>query len=551
MNQIERFLFDESKLIISNYDFEFNSSSDKLNEWVKKWGETIETRITIIDINGNVLADSISDYNTMSNHINRPEIQEILDGNDYGIAKRNSFTLDKDMFYMAIPIINNNKISGFLRLAKSVNTLNQVIITGVKKYLVFILSLLCISILIILKMTDRIIEPLAKMTGMARDIANGNYSRRIKLSHYGRNIDEMAGMFNFMAKKLEHNINEISREKNKFEAILTSMVDGVIATDIFKNIILINPAARKMFALGNKNLNNKNIIEVTRHHNIDSFLTEVLQENKIITEEININFNDKVFRCHFAPITSEANEVTGGVIVFTDITELRKLEQVRKDFVANVSHELHTPLTSIIGYVDTLIESKIEDENTQNKFLKIIKSEADRLALLLKDLLNLSKVDGRKFNLKPGNLNKIIFKIIEILKDNAKEKNIKIQTDIEDMLPMVLMIPEQIEQVLINLIDNAIKYTSEEGKIIIKSYAKDNRVYVEIKDNGIGIPREDQERIFERFYRVDKARSRAMGGTGIGLSIVNNIIKGHNSEISIESELGKGTVFKFYLKRLL
>jgi len=246
-------------------------------------------------------------------------------------------------------------------------------------------------------------------------------------------------------------------------------------------------------------------------------------------------------------LLDEEDKITGGVIVLTDITELRKLETVRNDFVANVSHELRTPLTSIVGYLDTLLESDVEDPEIRNKFLKIIKEEADRLSILIKDLLNLSEIESHTFDLKPGSFKNVLNKVIKLMEKNAEKKEIELQFEIADDLSPVYMVREQIKQVLINLFDNAIKYTPRAGKIKITVRQIDDKVYFSIKDNGMGIPQADQERIFERFYRVDKARSRAFGGTGIGLSIVRNIIKQHGSEIQVKSREGEGSEFYFYL----
>jgi two-component system phosphate regulon sensor histidine kinase PhoR len=279
------------------------------------------------------------------------------------------------------------------------------------------------------------------------------------------------------------------------------------------------------------------------------YLERAFDKKETISREIKYkNPEQKIIQATFIPLLDEEEKVNGGVIVLTDITELRKLETVRNDFVANVSHELRTPLTSMVGYLDTLLESDIEDQETRNRFLRIIKEETDRLSILIKDLLNLSRIESHSFDLKAENFNEVLNKVINLLRKNAENKNIDFQVEIPENLPNVYMVREQIKQVLINLIDNAIKYTPSGGKIKIKVEKEGDKVYFSVKDNGMGIPQADQERIFERFYRVDKARSRALGGTGIGLSIVRNIIKQHGSEIQVKSREGAGSEFYFYLK---
>ena len=556
IEQLKVSLKNEAKLIISKEKLNFDDDilnqeiRNDFDEWSKKWGEEIDARITIIDKNGEVIADSTYNPYEMDNHLNRPEIQQVIKGNKTGSAIRRSDTLKIDMLYMALPVIKDGEILAFMRLAKSLEEINTVVKQNLKNYFIFFLVILFLSLILLGRFTSDLIKPIQKMSKIASKIADGNYGESINLESHSKEIDKMTQQFNLMSKKLEKKINEISEEKNKAEAILSSMVDGVIATDENGDIMLINPAAREMLFIDEKDVKNKDFIQVVRNYKINELLEKVLKDNNIISQEIVLQREEeKILRCHFASITNEKDDIKGGVIVFTDITELRRLEQVRKDFVANVSHELKTPLTSIIGYVDTLIENENIDEKTSNKFLKIIKDEADRLGILIQDLLNLSKFEDSNPDLKPGDVEQLIKKTISILKEKANKKNITIKTEIENDLSQVYMIKEQIEQVMINLIDNAIKYTPKNGEIEVKVTDRNEKILVEVKDNGIGIPDEDKQRIFERFYRVDKARSRSMGGTGIGLSIVKHIIKSHDSEINLESESGEGSKFWFYLKK--
>ena len=557
IEQLKVSLKNEAKLIISKEIINIDANNlnkktrNRLDKWSKKWGKEIDARITMINKDGKVIADSTYNPEKMDNHLNRPEIQEVIKDSESGSAIRRSDTLKIDMLYMALPVIKNGEIVAFMRLAKSLEEINNVVKENLKNYIIFFLIVLIFSLILLGRFTSDLIKPIQKMSKIAAKIADGNYGESINLKSHSKEIDKMTQQFNLMSKKLEKKINEISEEKNKAEAILSSMVDGVIATDENGEIMLINPAAREMLFIDEKHVRDKDFIQVVRNYKINELLEKVLKENDIISQEILLQREEeKILRCHFASITNEENNIKGGVIVFTDITELRRLEQVRKDFVANVSHELKTPLTSIIGYVDTLLENENINKNTKNKFLKIIKDEADRLGILIQDLLNLSKFEDSNPELNPGNINNLINKTVSILEEKAGKKNISIKTKMAEDSLQVYMIKEQIEQVMINLIDNAIKYTPEDGEIEIKVLEKENKVLVEVIDNGIGIPQKDQQRIFQRFYRVDKARSRSMGGTGIGLSIVKHIIKSHDSEINLESESGKGSKFWFYLKKV-
>ncbi len=556
ISQLKITLENEAKLLISNNkisDSNLDSSTlnlDKLNDWSKNWGEKIDARITLIKRDGKVLADSNYVAEEMDNHLNRAEVQEVLEEDRVGSSIRRSDTLNMDMLYLALPIEENEEIVAFMRIAKSLEDINKVINQNLRRYLFFFIILFSLSFLLLWKFTENLIDPIKQMSNMASEIAGGNYDKRIQIQKHSKEIDKMITKFNFMAKELGKKIDEISEEKNKDKAILSSMVDGVIATDANENIMLINPAAKNMLLLKNQNYKNMNLMKVIRNHRIIDYLEKALKNNITLTKEISIKKEEeKIFRCHFAPINDKNDEVIGGVVVFTDITELRRLEQVRKDFVANVSHELKTPLTSIIGYVDTLIENENINEENQKKFMNIIKKEANRLSFLIQDLLDLSKFEQKRFELNSGNIKKIIDKTVSILDDKAEKKNIDIYKEVDKDLENVFMIKEQIEQVMINLLDNAIKYTSNNGNVWIRALDKNNKVLIEIEDDGIGIPEKDLDRIFERFYRVDKARSRKLGGTGIGLSIVKHIIKNHDSKIEVKSEIGEGTKFSFYLKK--
>ncbi|MFW6238869.1 MAG: two-component system histidine kinase PnpS [Halanaerobiales bacterium] len=550
LQELRRTLEHEAKLILAGE--EVNPAVQDVGDGdrrMEELGEMISTRITIIRKDGIVLADSSSEPEEMDNHAGRPEIAAVLEGEERGYSSRYSDTVKKEMYYLALPVMQEGAITGVIRLSRSLEDINQVIARDIKNYLVFIVVVLGVVSLLTWRFTTSLVNPLADMTAMARKIARGNYGERIETSDYGNEIGVMARMFNFMAEKLEENVREINEEKNRVQAILNSMVDGVIAVKADKEIIMVNPAARELLNLPG-NVAGRDFLEVVRHYHLNKSLELILEEKRSAAEEININSPEKlILRCHFAPIIDEEERVKGGVIVFTDITELRRLERMRSDFVSNVSHELRSPLTSIIGYVDTLLEGEVEDRETRHHFLQVIKEEADRLSLLIRDLLNLSRLENEKLELKQGDLKETVEKTFRLLSEGAEEKSISLRAEIANDLPPVRIVPEQMEQVMINLVDNGIKYTPEGGEVVVRTAVEEDRVRVEVEDNGIGIPEEEQERIFERFYRVDKARSRALGGTGIGLAIVKHIIQGHGSEIEVESEPGEGTIFRFYLRQ--
>lgn len=551
-DHLERELYHQSLLIINHpLMSELDGDTSKLGQWMKEIGETIESRITLVDINGNVLADSLYQPRFMDNHINRSEIKNVIISANREREIRRSSTLGIEMFYLAAPILEEGEIKGIVRLSKSLDELRSIQYQMKRNYLLFSSGIFFFTLLITWKYSASITDLLENLIKATKQMAKGSLTDKIKTHSPPVNeLEELGQMFNYMAGELENTIQEISQEKGRFEVILNSMVDGVIATDCKQEITLINTAALQMAGLKAKDIKGKNLLEIFRNYRLYYRLEEVLNNRITASEEIFFPTpEEKFIRCHFAPVTIENDKVIGGVILITDITELRSLEQVRKEFVANVSHELQTPLTSIIGYLETILEGDMEDEETQKRFLKIIKIEADRLAILIKDLLDLSRIEReteRYQHLSAHSLSEIIEKAFIIFKKKSAEKGIILKKEVEEHLPPVLMIPEEIEQVFINLIDNAIKYTLQ-GEIILRAYLKNKKVVVEVQDSGIGIPLENQERIFERFYRVDKTRSRSMGGTGIGLAIVKHILVGHKSEIRVESNPKKGSLFRFYL----
>ncbi len=548
--ELEKNLEHKAELIMSNPIIDFNIHSQiNIDNWVKRYGEKLNTRITIIKADGEVIAESHDNPLLMDNHLQRPEISNIIEVNDIGIFTRKSDTVEEEMLYLALPITDGEEITGYVRVAKSLEEIQKVLRNHIRNYLFFILILYFIIFLILVKFTNNIVNPISKITEMASSIARGDYSKRVYLNNYNNEIGIMAEMFNYMAEQLQKRINKIFSEKNRVETILNNMLDGLIATDSKCRIKSINSAAKEMLSTSKIDLKNKDLIQITRNYQLQETLEKAINNNQVISKEITLNNAEKILLCQFAPIAGREEKASGGIIVMTDITELRKLEKIRKDFVSNVSHELRTPLTSIIGYLDTILDSDIDDCKTVERFLNIVKDEADRLKYLINDLFELTEVEDKEFELVPSDPEQTVQNVIQMIKGKAKEKNIKLKFTNKEKLPQVLMVPERIEQVLINLIDNAIKYSPEGSEINVKLSEKDNKLFVEVSDNGIGIPEDDLDRIFERFYRVDKARSRKQGGTGIGLSIVKHIIQGHYSEIKVESVEGKGTIFEFYLHK--
>jgi len=353
-------------------------------------------------------------------------------------------------------------------------------------------------------------------------------------------IGDLTKTFNYMSSELKNTLIEISSEKSKIETILKNMTDGIIAFNIKGEIIHINPAAKVM--LGENELS-MNFNEFSDKYGLNISLEDIIYLQISTAEEKSVFINDKYIRIYFATFTDDNKKAEGVIAVLQDVTEMQKLDNMRKEFVANVSHEMRTPLTSIKSYAETLLDGAYKDSDTAVKFLTVINSEADRMTRLVKDLLQLSRLDNHQmqWNMQQFSFTELVRNSIVKLQIEAENKNQKIESYIMGDIPEIKGDRDRIEQVVLNILTNAIKYTPEGGKITVYVSRIFNDVTLKVADTGIGIPRKDLSRIFERFYRVDKARSREMGGTGLGLSIAKEIVEAHGGTITAESELGKGT----------
>lgn len=398
-------------------------------------------------------------------------------------------------------------------------------------------------------MYKRLISPLDEMATVAQDMARGNLDQEIRIFAQDE-IGDLARSINYMARQLKNNIDDVVAEKNRIQAILSSMADGVIAIDNWGRVILVNPAVEELFGINLAASRGKNILRVIRNYELEKLLNQALETGASMQKQIQILTPEpRIFRVHITPLQNTAEGRGGVVALLRDITERKRLEEMRSEFVANVSHELRTPLTSIRGFSETLLDGAVEDPALARQFLEIINNETERLSRLIEELLNLSKIEDRRFvpNRQPVHLQDQIRSVAAMLQPRASEKGLTLTINLPEDLPVVQGDPDMLSQVLINLIDNAISYTQPGGEVRIGASAGQGELKVDVQDTGIGIPPESLSRVFERFYRVDKARSREQGGTGLGLSIVKHIIDAHHGSVQVESKVGKGSTFSFIL----
>lgn len=396
-----------------------------------------------------------------------------------------------------------------------------------------------VSLIFGIILSKTITGPIISIMHKAQGIAKGNFDQ-VLLVRSDDEIGKLTQSFNYMANELKFTLNEISSEKNKIETIINYMADGIIAYNIKGEVIHANPASKAI--LGQTNVSGT-FNELSAEYDLGITLEDVTYLKFPGNKEKDITIDDKFIKVYFAVFTDEDKRAGGIIVVLHDDTEQQKLENMRREFVANVSHELRTPLTSIKSYTETIIDGAIEDRETTERFLGVINSEADRMTRLVKDLLQLSRLDNQQMQLKKTNIDfvELVKNTVENLQIAAKNKELTLESYTIGEIPEIEVDRDRIEQVVINILSNAIKYTPNGGKITVYIGKLFNEVYVKVVDTGVGIPQKDLPRIFERFYRVDKARSREMGGTGLGLAIAKEIVEAHEGTIAISSENDNGT----------
>ncbi|MBI4640519.1 MAG: PAS domain-containing protein [Candidatus Tectomicrobia bacterium] len=524
-------------------------SSHEIDPFIDILAPRLKARITVIDRDGTVLGDSELSGDALAqveNHSNRREVREAL-SKSFGQTIRYSTTVHENMMYIALPMGNSETPAGVIRLALPLTEIEKTL-KKVKRILLFSIFLAsAIALGLSYAVSRGISKPIQEMTQIATLMASGDFSKRV----YPPSQDELGDLakaLNDMAFQLIQRIEEITSEKTQLEAILTSMVEGVMVTDRDGRILLVNPALEEMLP-SSGDVKGKTPLEVFRSAEFQEGVDQILKGAGAISRELPLAppFS-RVLQTHLAPLSLQG-DLVGIVAVFHDITELRRLERVRKDFVANVSHELRTPLSAIKGYAETLLDGALSEKEYAEKFVKIIHDHSLRLSQLIGDLLILSELESYKgpISLESVNLREVVEPLLSMMEKPLKDKRLSLSIELPDDLPEVMADASKLEQVFMNLLENAIKYTSPQGNIMLTAHEKEGCVEVEITDTGIGIASEHLPRIFERFYRVDKARSREVGGTGLGLSIVKHTIEAHGGEVRVKSEVGKGSIFSFTL----
>jgi two-component system phosphate regulon sensor histidine kinase PhoR len=519
--------------------------------WAVHFGGQTGFRITLIDTHGTVLADNESEPRLMNDHSNRPEFKQAMQLG-MGQSVRFSRTLGKNLLYVAYRISRPGAADLIIRLALPLQEVAGEFRPIQRELLLISVSAFLLALALGYVLTRSVTGRIDKIREFSSDVARGDFSARIRESSSDE-LGNLAQSLNETADELQRTVNELRGERDRIHAILESMQAGVLATDAEGRVTTINSALARVLGISPEGSLQRKLLEVIRDVELKKILDQALEQNTQITATVEMTLESpRTFEVVAIPIREGSARPRGVVAVLHDITKLLRLEKVRKDFVANVSHELRTPLTSIRGFAETLLEGALEDKKNNRRFVEIIRNHAVQLSNLTSDLLTLTALessDSMPLKLESLELKPILEEAVEILKPLARGKQQELTVEIGEGLPPLRGDREKLRQVFLNLLDNAIKFTGEGGQISVQATVPAESAVLEIhvKDNGIGIPSTDLPRIFERFYRVDKARSREQGGTGLGLAIVKHIVEAHNGRVDVSSTLGQGSDFSVIL----
>lgn len=539
-----------------------------LKDYCLQAGRSSGTRITVIAPDGKVIADSNEDPETMENHGQRVEIVSAFAGN-VGVSRRFSKTLGEKLIYVAIPLqgigIDNGrglekKVGAVLRVSVSVAALD-VAMNRIKTRLAFgSVAVLVLAGLVNLFISRNITRPLEQMTGIAERFAGGDFSARMLPQVKRRaslEVATLAASMDRMAELLDEKIDAIVSQRNQLETVFSSMIEAVIAIDGEERVISLNQAAAELFGVERQAVIGKIVQQVVRNVQLQQHISRTLALRQSVVDEIVLQGEggDRYLQTNVVLLGNGAGESVGVLVVMNDVTKIRRLESVRRDFVANVSHELRTPITSIRGYVETLLDGALDIREDAVRFLEIVLHQSERLATIIDDLLALSKIEDTSrrgsIPLAPGRLRPVLEAAAQTCRLPAEQAGIAIAIDCPEDLE-VEMNATLLEQALVNLLVNAVTYNRPGGQVTVVAAeggeGAEGKVNIVVRDNGQGIAKEHLPRLFERFYRSDKARSRAQGGSGLGLAIVKHIAEAHEGGVTADSVEGKGSVFTLTVK---
>lgn len=522
----------------------------EINALCVEYGRKIATRITVILPDGRVIGDSDRDPAAVENHADRPEIIEAIKG-DISQSTRYSTTVRKNMMYFAMPLRHQGRIAGVMRVALPLTSVQKALgeVSGriALSFMVVVLASLLAGLLV----SRNISRPLRKMKQSIMQYRAGGSAVRVEVP----DSEEMAAVaeaFNSMVTELDKRMTELDRQDSEQRAVLASMQECVLAVDNNERILQMNGAFLELIGAGIDRVKGRSIQETVRNVDLQNFSARALESRQSVEGDIvmQIGQDRRFFQAHGTALYDAAGERMGALIVLNDFTRIRKLEAMRRDFVANVSHELKTPITSIKGFVETLKDDPDISKDKYNEFLEIIFRQTNRLNAIIDDILVLSRLEfeaeDKSIELLPSKIAGILKNAVEVCEERARNRNISISVTCQEGIRGNVN-SRLLEQAISNLLDNAVKYSEEGRSIRLDGSVTARGLEISVIDQGFGMKQSDKERIFERFYRIDKARSRDLGGTGLGLAIVKHIVIAHRGTIEVDTEPGRGSTFKIIL----
>ncbi|GGF92194.1 PAS domain-containing sensor histidine kinase [Paenibacillus aceti] len=543
----------EIDLLQSTFQFRAidGSQGDYYSAQARKLEQLMDSRVTFISLDGRVIGDSEMASSAMDNHLKREEIISATKG-DIGSSIRYSESIRENMLYVAKHVISEDgSFDGYIRLSMSLKAVERDLSKGWLMMAGGLLLLFLAAALVSYRISRGLTKPLEHITLVANRISRLDYDARVQLTRRDE-IGQLGLAINRMAGSLQEQMKVIRDNEDLLQSVLTNMVGGILMVEADGRVALMNREAEQFLHVEQDKFLGKSYLDLKRNHDFQQFMVEGMDTKEYLKEERNVyDPEQRTLQFERVPMFEDDGKYRGMLFLLQDVTEIRRLETMRSQFVANVSHELKTPIAAVKGFAETLLSGGVEDKETERSFLQIIYDEGDRLNRLIGDILELSKIESKLVPLEysPVQLKELIDSLYEVLLPVASRKSIMISNNVPEHL-FIEADEDRLRQVFMNLLSNAISYTLEGGRVKVEAEIvdsgeeqEDERVRISISDTGIGIPKKDLPRIFERFYRVDKARSRSSGGTGLGLSIVKHLVDLHHGMIAVESRVGEGTTF--------
>ncbi len=519
---------------------------ETIDPLVKRWGELLEARVTVIRASGVVLGDSHEHPAAMGNHLGRPEVQQAL-ADGLGISTRHSRTMDYEMLYVAVPVEADGQIMGIARVALPRTRIETSVARLRCTVVVASLLTALLAGLLALLIAGQLTRSLRGLTHLAERLARGDLDGRIYLSSQDE-VGRLADAFNRMATEIQTQMESLADQRNALTAVLTHMADGVVITGEEMRVRLMNPAAARMLGLSEGAATGESFVAVARDHQVVELWRRCQESGEEQSETVEIVGQGPFLRVVATPLRGTPQ--TGCLVLLQDLTQIHRLETVRRDFISNISHELRTPLASLKALVDTLYNGALDDPPAARRFLERMETEVDALTQMVRELLELSRIESGQvpLHLEPTLVSDIVLPPVERLRLQAERAGLRLTVDLLPGLPLLLADAERMRQVFTNLIHNAIKFTPPEGQVTISAKANGDAVIISVTDSGVGISFDDLPRIFERFYKADRARSG--GGTGLGLAIAKHIVLAHGGRIWATSVEREGATFYVALPAL-